>query len=76
MKCLPGVGEKFAVNVIGAPFLAFFNTFNLRYIEVDSSHINSFINVSVASCTNKMHRANSDSLLEGDQLFEMCSFEG
>lgn len=53
VKRLRGIGEKFAVNVIGAPPLAFFNTFNLGYINVDSSQIKSFINVSVASCPNK-----------------------
>ena len=54
-----GIREKLAVNVVGAPFLAFFSTFHLRHIEIDSSHINSFINASVASCPNKTHTANS-----------------
>ena len=53
-----GKCEKLAVNVVGAPFLAFFSTFHLRYIEIDSSHINSFINALVASCPNKTHRTN------------------
>lgn len=57
VKCGHGICEKIAVNAIGALLLAFFNTSNMRYIEIDSSHINSFINISVASCTNKMHGA-------------------
>lgn len=64
---LRGICEKWAVNAIGAPCLAFFNTAYLRYIEIDSSHINSFINVSVASCPNKTHRANSISFPSGSK---------
>lgn len=60
---MSGVCEKLAVNAIGALFLAFFRTFNLRDIKIDSSHINAFMNVSDASCTKKMHRANSVSFL-------------
>lgn len=51
------------MNAVGALFLAFFNTFYLRDIKINSSHINSFMNVSVTSCTNKMHRENSVSFL-------------
>lgn len=74
-KCVGGVGEEVAVNVIGAPSLAFFNTFNLRHIKIVSSHVNSFISVSVASCTHKTQRANSVSLLETGGQFGQCGFE-
>lgn len=76
-ECLRGVCEKLAVNAISAPFLAFFNTINLRYIKIDSSHINSFINVLVASCTNKtVGQIQSVSLPEVHHQFEQDSFEG
>ena len=85
VKCFSGICEKLAVNAIGALFLAFFNTFYLRDIKIDSSHINSFMNVSVASCTSKMHRANSVSfpsrtrssiriVLKNDILFFTTAF--
>lgn len=76
VKRLGGVGEEVAVNAIGASFLAFFNTFNLRYIEIVSSHVNSFIRVSVASCIHKMHRASSVSLLETGGQLGQRRFEG
>ena len=62
-----GICEELAVNVVGAPFLAFFGTSHLRYIEIDSSHIDSFINALVASCPNKTHRTNSISFPSGSK---------
>ena len=62
-----GICEELAVNVVGAPFLAFFGTSHLRCIEIDSSHIDSFINASVASCPNKTHGTNSTSFPSGSE---------